>query len=93
MSRTAKEFVKRMTAPEIRVIVREEATSAVAPLTVKIDGMEKRLDQKIDSVRNELKADIARVDEKVSSFERQTNLVREVERLKVEVAALKEKKS
>jgi polyhydroxyalkanoate synthesis regulator phasin len=57
----------------------------------------------VDSLRNELKSDIARVDEKlsskiesvdekVSSFAKQTDLVKEVERLKVEVAFLKEGK-
>ena len=94
-----REVAWRLVLPEIRKIVKEELESQLKPIYTEI----KRLDEKVDSMRNELKADIARVDEKlssriqaveekVSSFARQTDLVKEVERLKIEVSSLKERK-
>jgi polyhydroxyalkanoate synthesis regulator phasin len=54
MAKAGKEFIKRLTAPEIREIVREELHAAIKPLEVKIEEMDKRLSGEIGSLRNEL---------------------------------------
>jgi phage host-nuclease inhibitor protein Gam len=54
MARAGKEIIKRLTAPEIREIVREEVSAAIRPLEVKVEEMDKRLTGEIASLRNEL---------------------------------------
>ena len=84
--------------PETRKIVKEELDSQLRPVGSEI----RRLDEKMGSVRIELKADASRVDEMLSSkigavdqmvtsMSGQFDLAREVERQKVEFAAPKGK--
>jgi hypothetical protein len=51
---SGEELIKRLTAPEIREIVREELHAAIKPLEVKIEEMDKRVTGEIASLRSEL---------------------------------------
>jgi hypothetical protein len=52
LAKAGKEIIKRLTAPEIREIVREELSAAIRPLEIKIEEMDKRLAGEIASLRN-----------------------------------------
>jgi hypothetical protein len=54
LAKAGKEIIKRLTAPQIREIVREELSAAIRPLEIKIEEMDKRLAGEIASLRNEL---------------------------------------
>jgi len=54
MVKAEREIIKRLTAPEIREIVREEVSAAIKPLEVEIEEVCKRLTGEIASLRNEL---------------------------------------
>jgi hypothetical protein len=54
MAKAGKELIKRLTAPEIREIVREEIFAAVKPLEVKIEEMDRRITSEIASLGREL---------------------------------------
>lgn len=43
MARAGKEIIRRLTAPELREIVREELANALQPVNVRLGEMEKRL--------------------------------------------------
>jgi len=72
MARAGKEIIKRLTAPEIREIVREELHAAIKPLEVKIEEMDKRLTREIASLRSELQyaPKIAVLEAKVTELEK-----------------------
>jgi hypothetical protein len=75
MSKALKEAGWRLILPEIRAIVKEEIAAATAPINVRIDEMDKRLSDKIDSLRNELKSDISRLDSKVEDLDKRLEIV------------------
>jgi len=72
MARAGKEIIKRLRAPEIREIVREEVSAAIKPLEVKIEEMDKRLTGEIASLRNELQyaPKVALLEAKVTELEK-----------------------
>jgi hypothetical protein len=43
MARAGREIIRRLTAPELREIVREELANALQPVNVRLGEMEKRL--------------------------------------------------
>jgi hypothetical protein len=43
MARAKREIIRRLTAPELREIVREELANALQPVNVRLGEMEKRL--------------------------------------------------
>lgn len=59
MAKAGKEILKRLTAPEIREIVREELHAAIKPLEVKIEEMDKRLTGQIEELDRRLTGEIA----------------------------------
>ncbi len=59
MTKAGKELIKRLTAPEIREIVREEISAAVRPLEVKIEEMDKRLTSEIKELDRRVTDEIA----------------------------------
>jgi hypothetical protein len=59
MAKASKELVKRLTAPEIREIVREEISAAVRPLEIKIEEMDKRLTGEIKELDRRITGEIA----------------------------------
>ena len=65
MSKALKEVGWRLILPEIKSYCEGRIAAATAPINVRIDEMDKRLSDKIDSLRNELKSDISRVDSRV----------------------------
>ena len=81
MSGTVKGAAWRLVLPEIRKIVKEELDSQLRPVHSEIT----RLDEKMESVRNELKADVARVDAKVDSHHRE--LSAEMDSVRKELSA------
>jgi len=72
LAKAGKEIIKRLTAPAIREIVREELHSAIKPLEVKIEEMDKRLTGEISSLRNELQyaPKVAVLEAKVTELEK-----------------------
>lgn len=74
MSKTLKEAGWRLIPPEIRAIVKEEIAAGTAPITVRIDEMDKRLTTKIDKVDKRLTAKIDEMDNRL------TNKVEELDR-------------
>jgi hypothetical protein len=72
LARAGKEIIKRLTAPEIREIVRQEISAAIRPLEVKIEEMDKRLVGEIASLRNELQyaPKVAVLEAKVNEIEK-----------------------
>ena len=72
MARAGKELIKRLTAPKIRDIVREEISAGLRPLEVKIEEMDKRLAGEISSLRRELQyaPKVAVLEAKVTELER-----------------------
>jgi hypothetical protein len=67
MARAGKEIIKRLRAPELREIVREELSTALKPLAVKIDEMDKRLTAKIDELDKRLSSRIDELDKHLVS--------------------------
>jgi hypothetical protein len=43
MARAGREIIRRLTAPELREIVREELANVLQPVNVRLGEMEKRL--------------------------------------------------
>jgi hypothetical protein len=72
MARASKELIKRLTAPEIREIVRDEISAAVKPLEVKIEEMDRRITSEIASLRRELQyaPKVAVLEAKVTELEK-----------------------
>ncbi len=72
MARAGREILKRLTAPEIREIVREELASALKPIDVKISEMDKRLTNEIAGLRRELEyaPKVAVLESKVAQLEK-----------------------
>jgi len=72
MAKAGKELIKRLTAPEIRDIVREEISAAVRPLEVKIEEMDRRITSEIASLRRELQyaPKVAVLEAKVTELEK-----------------------
>jgi len=72
MAKAEREIIKRLTAPEIREIVREEVSAAIKPLEVKIEEIGKRLAGEIASLRNELQyaPRVAVLEAKVTELEK-----------------------
>jgi len=72
MAKASKVIIKRLTAPEIREIVREELSTAIRPLEVKIEEMDRRLTGEIASLRNELQyaPKVAVLEAKVTELEK-----------------------
>jgi hypothetical protein len=56
-----------LTAPELREIVREELSTTLKPLAVKIDEMDKRLTAKIDEFDKRLSSRIDELDKRLVS--------------------------
>jgi flagellar capping protein FliD len=67
MARAGKEIIRRLTGPELREIVREELSTALKPLAVKIDEMDKRLTAKIDELDKRLSSRIDELDKRLVS--------------------------
>ncbi len=72
---------------EIKVQLAEIRGDAKA-VNTKIDGMDEKIDMKVDSLRNELKADIQRVDSSVKDLDERLDIV---QRLTLVEAKLKER--
>ncbi len=72
MAKAGKELIKRLTAPEIREIVKDEISAALRPLEVKIEEMDKRLSGEIRSLRSELQyaPKVAVLEAKVTELEK-----------------------
>ena len=72
LAKAGREIIKRLTAPEIREIVRQELHAAIKPLEVKIEEMDKRLSGEIASLRNELQyaPKVAVLEAKVTELEK-----------------------
>jgi hypothetical protein len=72
LAKAGKEIIKRLRAPEIREIVREELSVAIRPLEIKIEEMDKRLAGEIASLRNELQyaPKVAVLEAKVTEIEK-----------------------
>ncbi|MGH2637932.1 MAG: hypothetical protein ACRDF4_01380 [Rhabdochlamydiaceae bacterium] len=66
MSKALKEAGWRLILPEIRQIVKEELQSAMGEISAKFEAVNTR----IDSTRNELKADMSRVESKVEDLDK-----------------------
>jgi len=75
MARAGKEIFKRLTAPEVREIVREEVSTAIRPLEVKIEEMDKRLTGEINSLHGELQyaSKVAVLEARVSELEKRAS--------------------
>jgi hypothetical protein len=54
VAKAGKEIVKRLTAPEIREIVREELSAAIRRLEIRIEEMDKRLTRQVEDVDKRL---------------------------------------
>ncbi|MGI0081118.1 MAG: hypothetical protein ACRECH_16025, partial [Nitrososphaerales archaeon] len=72
---------------EIKVQLAEIRGDAKA-VNTKIDGLDEKIDMKVDSLRNELKADIQRVDSSVKDLDERLDIV---QRLTLVEAKLKER--
>jgi hypothetical protein len=59
LARAGKEIIKRLTAPEVREIVREEISAAIRPLEIRIEEMDKRLVGEIEEMDKRLVGEIA----------------------------------
>jgi hypothetical protein len=66
MAKAGKELLKRLTAPEIREIVREEISAAVRPLEIKIEEMDKRLTGEIKELDKRLTGEIKEMDRRIT---------------------------
>ena len=66
MAKAGKEIIKRLTAPEIREIVREELHAAIKPLEVKIEEMDKRLTGHIEEMDKRITGQIEEMDKRLS---------------------------
>ena len=62
----SKEVLKRLTAPELREIVREELTAALQPILLKIEEMDKRIQNQLSEVDKRLTAKIDEVDKRLT---------------------------
>ncbi|MFN3621267.1 MAG: hypothetical protein ACK4TI_00055 [Nitrososphaerales archaeon] len=67
MAKVGKEVLKRLTAPELREIVKEELTAALQPLTLKIDEMDKRIQNQISELDKRLSSKIDEMDKRITS--------------------------
>jgi hypothetical protein len=65
MAKVGKEVLKRLTAPEMREIVREELTAALQPLIIKIEEMDKRIQNQISELDKRLTTKIDEVDKRL----------------------------
>jgi DNA repair exonuclease SbcCD ATPase subunit len=75
-------WVTRILLPEIA-----EMKGELKNVNTRIDELDKRLSDKIDSLRNELKSDISRVDSSVGDLDKRLDIV---QRLSVLEAKLRE---
>jgi hypothetical protein len=66
LSKTLKEATWRLILPEIRNIVKEEIASAVAPVNVRIDEMDKRLTGRIEEMDKRLTGRIEEMDKRLT---------------------------
>lgn len=66
MARAGKEVIKRLTAPEIREIVREEVSGAIRPLVVKIEEMDRRLTGQVQDLDKRLTGQIQDLDKRLT---------------------------
>lgn len=95
MARAGKEIIKRLTAPDIRGIVREELSAAIRPLEVKIGEMDKRLTSQIQETDKRLTGQIQEMDKRLTGEiremdERLTGQIREMDkRLSGEIGSLR----
>jgi hypothetical protein len=84
LAKAGKEIIKRLTAPEIREIVREELHAAIKPLEVKIEEMDKRLTGHIEEMDKRLTGHIEEMDKRI------TGQIEEMEkRLSGEIGSLR----
>ena len=67
MAKVGKEVLKRLTAPEMREIVREELTAALQPLIIKIEEMDKRIQNQISELDKRLTTKIDEVDKRLTA--------------------------
>jgi tetrahydromethanopterin S-methyltransferase subunit G len=67
MAKVSKEVLKRLTAPELREIVREELTAALQPILLKIEEMDKRIQNQLSEVDKRLTAKIDEVDKRLTA--------------------------
>jgi len=68
--------------------LREELEQFFLPQLNEIKGEIKALDTKIDSLRNELKADISKVEQRVISLEQRIDIIKEMEQFKSRLTQL-----
>jgi len=99
MAKTAKEVIKRLTAPEVREIVKE-LQSVVKLFDVKFDSMTKLFDSKLesavelfDSRFDSLSKDVKAVDLKVEELGKRFDLAQKVFVLEAEVREIRQKLS
>jgi len=62
-----KEVLKRLTAPELREIVREELTAALQPILLKIEEMDKRIQNQLSEMDKRLTSKIDEVDKRLTA--------------------------
>jgi tetrahydromethanopterin S-methyltransferase subunit G len=67
MAKVSKEVLKRLTAPELREIVREELTAALQPILLKIEEMDKRIQNQLSEVDKRLTSKIDEVDKRLTA--------------------------
>lgn len=91
MAKAGKELIKRLTAPEIREIVREELSAGIRPLEVKIEEMDKRLSGEIVSVRNEIREMDKRLSGEIASLRSELQYAPKVAVLEAKVTELEKR--
>jgi len=67
MARAGKEIIRRLTAPELREIVREEMANALQPVNVRLGEVEKRFDSRVDEIDKRLTGKIDEMDKRLAS--------------------------
>jgi flagellar capping protein FliD len=67
MAKVGKEVLKRLTAPELREIVREELTAALQPILLKIEEMDKRIQNQLSEMDKRLTSKIDEVDKRLTA--------------------------
>ena len=66
-AKVGKEVLKRLTAPELREIVREELTAALQPILLKIEEMDKRIQNQLSEMDKRLTSKIDEVDKRLTA--------------------------
>ncbi|MEM3081791.1 MAG: hypothetical protein QXH35_08915 [Nitrososphaerota archaeon] len=67
LAKAGREIIKRLTAPEIREIVREELSTALQPFMIKIEEMEKRITSMVAEFDKRLSSQVSELDKRLFS--------------------------